>query len=548
MSGIDFNADPDIALKRQFAALLMKQGMDTSPVQHWTQGAARLAQALVAKKQMGELKEEGTKTRKTLADTLLGNGAAEPASPAAPAQPLSPTSNTAGKVYANNEASPLDPPGGTERDMLARALLAEAGNQGPQGMQAVANVVRNRAVSGQFGGDTPSGVLQKPSQFEPFNTEQGRAKMAGMDPNSPQFQQALVAIDRAYTGDDPTKGATHFYAPKAQAALGRDAPKWDNGQGRDIGDHRFFGGAGGPQVTAGMSPTDVSAQRAAPQQSSPQRNAPQIPPEMAGRIRALIENPATTQYGLQLASQFIKPSQPTHGVIGKDQFGNEQYGWIDPTNRSVTPAPMPGGQAQQPMSVTGPDGNPIPIPQGVNPKKFRDDVTGTTADAASGKMTESQGKASQYAGRMENAEAQLQKVEQEGTAAGQRAWSAADNSLGAAGFGIPRGQMTEGFKTFDTARSQWVTALLRRDSGAVINADEFKRYDREFFPQPGDGPQQIAQKRQARQIAMENMKKEAGGSYKSPQMQSQGPQIGTVEDGYVFLGGNPADRNSWRRQ
>lgn len=167
------------------------------------------------------------------------------------------------RIYENEELSPLDPPSGATRDALIRGVIAEAGNQGPRGMQAVANVVRNRAVAGNYGGDTVEGVLNKPYQFEPFNTESGRARMGRIDPNSPQYAAAGEAVDRAYTGDDPTEGATHFYAPKAQAALGRPAPAWDDGSGRDLGDHRFFGGVGSNSVAAGrgVAGDEVSAAR-----------------------------------------------------------------------------------------------------------------------------------------------------------------------------------------------------------------------------------------------------------------------------------------------
>jgi hypothetical protein len=164
-----------------------------------------------------------------------------------------PVASAPNRVYGNDEASPLDPPSGIDRDRVIRTVVAEAGNQGPVGMQSVAGVIRNRAVNGGFGGNTPSGVVTAPNQFEPWNTAEGRARMEAIDPNSAQYRQAASALDRAYTGDDPTGGATHFYAPKAQAALGRAAPSWDDGTGRDIGDHRFFGGV--PQDGA----TDMSA-------------------------------------------------------------------------------------------------------------------------------------------------------------------------------------------------------------------------------------------------------------------------------------------------
>lgn len=57
---------------------------------------------------------------------------------------------------------------------------------------------------------------------------------------------------------------------------------------------------------------------------------------------------------------------------------------------------------------------------------------------------------------------------------------------------------------------------MRDESGAAIGTDEFNRYEKELFPQPGDGAAVIKQKREARRIAIEGMKKAAGPGYKSP--------------------------------
>lgn len=62
--------------------------------------------------------------------------------------------------------------------------------------------------------------------------------------------------------------------------------------------------------------------------------------------------------------------KPTYGVIGKDQFGNEQYGWIDPQNRSTTPGAM-GTAASQAQGAQGQPGGIPPAPQGVDPKQWR---------------------------------------------------------------------------------------------------------------------------------------------------------------------------------
>lgn len=55
-----------------------------------------------------------------------------------------------------------------------------------------------------------------------------------------------------------------------------------------------------------------------------------------------------------------------YGVIGKDEFGNEQYGWRDSKDKSITPyKPQPAASAQ-------PSAIPMP-PPGVDPKIWRDE-------------------------------------------------------------------------------------------------------------------------------------------------------------------------------
>lgn len=60
------------------------------------------------------------------------------------------------------------------------------------------------------------------------------------------------------------------------------------------------------------------------------------------------------------------------------------------------------------------------------------------------------------------------------------------------------------------AQDDWIRAKLRKESGAVIGADEMEQERRTYFPQPGDAPPVVAQKAQARRRAIEAMKLNAG--------------------------------------
>jgi hypothetical protein len=64
------------------------------------------------------------------------------------------------------------------------------------------------------------------------------------------------------------------------------------------------------------------------------------------------------------------------------------------------------------------------------------------------------------------------------------------------------------------AQENWVRANLRKESGAVIGADEMNAEIKTYFPQPGEMPEVIAQKNIARQVTQEAMKTAAGKSYK----------------------------------
>jgi hypothetical protein len=66
------------------------------------------------------------------------------------------------------------------------------------------------------------------------------------------------------------------------------------------------------------------------------------------------------------------------------------------------------------------------------------------------------------------------------------------------------------FKQFQRAKKDFITAVLRKESGASIAASEFKSEDEKYFPQPWDDPQTIQDKADARKIAIASMRR-AGG-------------------------------------
>ena len=64
----------------------------------------------------------------------------------------------------------------------------------------------------------------------------------------------------------------------------------------------------------------------------------------------------------------------------------------------------------------------------------------------------------------------------------------------------------------EQARRNFVSAVLRKESGAAIGVDEYKNEERKYFPQAGDTAKVIQQKQEARNLAIEALKAQAGPS------------------------------------
>lgn len=76
---------------------------------------------------------------------------------------------------------------------------------------------------------------------------------------------------------------------------------------------------------------------------------------------------------------------------------------------------------------------------------------------------------------------------------------------------------TDKGQSFDQAQRDFINATLRRESGAVINKDEFKNAERQYLPQPGDSAAVLRQKKNNRTIVMESFKRASGKAYVDPQ-------------------------------
>lgn len=122
-------------------------------------------------------------------------------------------------------------------------------------------------------------------------------------------------------------------------------------------------------------------------------------------------------------------------------------------------------------------------------------------------MTADQSNAATFADRMHEAEAVLTK---HGNELASPKGRTLDN--------IPGGNYAQGknYQLAKQAKLNFLTAVLRKESGAVIGESEEKNGDRQYFPQPGDSQAVLNQKAANRATARAGISRAAGPTYKPP--------------------------------
>ena len=98
-------------------------------------------------------------------------------------------------------------------DILARLIWGEAEGEGAIGMQAVGNVIINRAT---IKDKNIKDVIMRENQFSSISNPKRLEQIMDLESDNPQYTQALEISQKLIDGEleDITGGATHFYNPK----------------------------------------------------------------------------------------------------------------------------------------------------------------------------------------------------------------------------------------------------------------------------------------------------------------------------------------------
>jgi len=172
-------------------------------------------------------------------------------------------------------------------------------------------------------------------------------------------------------------------------------------------------------------------------------------------------------------------------------------------------------------------------------------MAGGQAIAGSPKLTETQSNATAFGMRAKEANRIVTALEDAGTTNTGIIRSAISGTVGMAPF--VGGKMEQGVQSAmnvlptyaggpnemqqqtDQGRRNFISAVLRKESGAAIPPDEYANEEKKYFPQVGDGPKVVEQKRQARELAIKALEIQAGPGAKQIKALGGGADTGVVD-------------------
>lgn len=184
----------------------------------------------------------------------------------------------------------------------------------------------------------------------------------------------------------------------------------------------------------------------------------------------------------------------------------------------VRPVPPQGPAGGEPLeAVIGPDGNPQLVP--------RSQARGMRPATSREQPTEDERKTAGFYQRMNDAIRVMDEVE--GKLSEKDLYQIQTLPQEALMGMLNRGQMTNEAKRYVRAMMQFTEARLRADSGAAINKDEYVSDRQMYARQYSETPELNADRRSARQIALDGLKTRGGRAV--PKVDTNAAQPGDIE-------------------
>jgi hypothetical protein len=252
--------------------------------------------------------------------------------------------------------------------------------------------------------------------------------------------------------------------------------------------------------TAALKDRPVMAQRLAQMLETPKEAEYGTTPQFDSEGRAFVVNKAgNVRYldGVSKAPETTELQRNYEYAKGQGYTGS-----FDDFRKSGIARTTVDVRYGAPVSGVDAEGNPVffqPNPTGGPPSI----IQGVRPEGKA--QTESQANAALYAERMAESEPVFESFAP--PSYGSRAKESLPGNIGNV-------MLTPEARQWFQAERNFINAVLRKESGAVISDSEFDSARKQYIPQPGDDEKTKAQKRQARETAIRAIGAAAGANYK----------------------------------
>ncbi|MDR7032438.1 phage tail tip lysozyme [Mesorhizobium sp. BE184] len=577
----------EIARQREIAGALLNQAGDTSPVGDWTQGAARVVNALggVLKERRANQAEAsnaaGSQSRiAALLGGMTGGGAAE--FPPAPSSAVAAPSGAPPSIPQTAEA------GAIRQGLIDRGLPSHVADAFVLNMQDESGLnpginEQNPTVPGSRGG---FGLYQltgpRRRAYEAF------AGQRGVDPSDTNAQLDFLMSE--LQGPEAKAAQSILSAPDtgtAAAAIVNDflRPAPEHAASR-TNRYMSLAGQGQPVQVASNDPqAAIAAALGAPQQAAPAMSAPQtiqdmpvaeapqqmaqaapapqqgMNPGMQAAIAQALSNPGASPQEKQIATILLQ-QQMQNADPGNQLDMEYKRAQLDALrNKQQAPQPLVnagGGAIFNPNTnewLTAPNAGGAKAP--TVQKLKRDDgselavqwndqtgqwdpidapLGGGGITPKGGKLTENQSKLTLFQSLQNESQPVLLDLEKQFDPANISDAAARSAPIAGNFFKSEQGQI------YDAASTAWAEGALRIATGAAATPEEMERTKKAYFAQPGDTPVTIAFKAQMREMYNRSIERalgrQADGGLPKPsefvKQITAGPKQPTVIDGYTI--------------